>query len=549
MKHLGDFLLEHRLIKRDQLDKGLQVSNKQGVRLGEALIDLGFISEEDLQEALSKQFGITRLGPEEIVIEPTVIHEIPMQMARKYTLIPLHQKAGALVVATSDPMNTSIIGELETRLKRRVLMMLAGRNQILRAIERYYTGREGLQESMQQIQSFEAESLLESVEPDDSLLQSGPIVKFVNQVLIGAAKERASDIHVERDGLDFHIRYRIDGILKTMFRPKLSLHPMIVSRIKVMARLDVSEHRIPQDGRIMMNIDNIAVDFRVAICPCIDGENAVLRLLNNESQAPALSTLGFAEESIEKLNQLLGHHFGLVLVAGQTGSGKTTTLYSILQKLNKEGVKIITLEDPVEIRMPMLNQIQINPKVNLTFASGLRSILRMDPDIVLIGEIRDEETAVLAVNAAMTGHLVFSTVHCGIASEVPVRVGEIGIEPYLTANVLLGMIAQRLIRLNCPHCLEHEELPDNLRKKLGIDFQTYRGKGCAACAGIGYRGRSCIEEVLVVDNDIRKMIIDRATSQEIEKKAVELGLVTLLEAGRTKVRNKLTSAAELARVI
>ncbi|HOI89944.1 MAG TPA: ATPase, T2SS/T4P/T4SS family [Candidatus Rifleibacterium sp.] len=549
MKHIGDFLLEHKLLKPEQLEKGLQVSAKQNVRLGEALIDLGFISEEDLQDALSRQFGIARLGPEEIVIEPTVIHEIPVQIAKKHTLIPVHQKAGALVVATCDPLNTSILGELETRLKRRVLMMLAGRNQILRAIERYYTGREGLQESMAQIQSFDTESLFESVEPDESMLQSGPIVKFVNQVLIGAARERASDIHVERDGLGFHIRYRIDGILKTMFRPKMSLHPMIVSRIKVMAKLDVSEHRIPQDGRIMMNIEGQAVDFRVAICPCIDGENAVLRILNNEKQAPDLNTLGFADESVEKLNYLLGHHFGLILVAGQTGSGKTTTLYSILQKLNKEGVKIITLEDPVEIRMPMLNQIQVNPKVNLTFASGLRSILRMDPDIVLVGEIRDEETAVLAVNAAMTGHLVFSTVHCGVASEVPVRIGEIGIEPYLTANVLLGMIAQRLVRLNCPHCLEPEDLPDNLRKKLNIDFQTWHGKGCAACAGIGYRGRSCIEEVLVVNPEIRKLIIERATSQEIQEEAEKMGMVSLLEAGRDRLKSRLTSGAELARVI
>ncbi len=549
MKQLGDFLVERGFISPEQLSKGLQISSKQGLRLGEALVDLGYIQEDDLQEALARQFGITRLGSEELIIEPTVIHEIPVQLARKHIIIPLHQKAGALVVATADPMNTSIIGELENRLKRRVLILLASRAQILRAIDRYYTGRENLQESMQQIQSFETDSIPESIEPDDSLLQSGPIVKFVNQVLIGAAKERASDIHVERDGVDFHIRYRIDGILKTMFRPKMSLHPMIVSRIKVMAKLDVSEHRIPQDGRIMMNIDGIAVDFRVAICPCIDGENAVLRLLNNESQAPELDALGFSEDSVEKLNQLMGHHFGLVLVAGQTGSGKTTTLYSILKGLNKEGVKIITLEDPVEIRMPMLNQIQINPKVDLTFASGLRSILRMDPDVILVGEIRDEETAVLAVNAAMTGHLVFSTVHCGTASEVPVRIGEIGIEPYLTANVLLGMVAQRLVRVNCPHCLHPEELPPGLQKKLGIDFQTYYGKGCAACAGIGFRGRSCIEEVLVVDHDIRKMIIERSTSQEIEKRSVELGLTTLLESGKNKVKNKLTSAAELARVI
>ncbi|MDD2997834.1 MAG: ATPase, T2SS/T4P/T4SS family [Candidatus Riflebacteria bacterium] len=549
MKHLGDFLLEHGLITQSQLEKGLQLGIKQGIRLGEALIDLGFISEEELLNALSGQFGIERLGPEEIVIDPTVLHEISAQTARKHTLIPLHQKAGALVVAASDPMITSVIGDLERRLKRRVLLKLATRNQILRAIERYYTGREGLEESMQQIQSYETESLLESLEPDDALLQRGPIVKFVNQVLIGAAKERASDIHVERDGLGFHIRYRIDGILKTMFRPKITLHPMIVSRIKVMAKLDVSEHRIPQDGRIMMSIDGVSVDFRVAVCPCIDGENVVLRLLNNESKAPELTDLGFADKSVEKMNQLLSHHFGLVLVAGQTGSGKTTTLYSILQQLNKEGVKIITLEDPVEIRLPMLNQIQVNTKVDLTFASGLRSILRMDPDVILVGEIRDEETAVLAVNAAMTGHLVFSTVHCGVASEVPIRISEIGIEPYLTANVLLGMMAQRLVRLNCPHCLIEEEVPDKIRQKLGVDFQTFHGKGCAACAGIGYRGRSCIEEVLIVNNDIRKLIIERATSQEIERVAAEQGLTTLIEAGKAKLKNRLTSAVELARVI
>ena len=385
--------------------------------------------------------------------------------------------------------------------------------------------------------------------PEDALLESGPIVKFVNQVLIGAIKERASDIHIERDGNDFHIRYRIDGILKTMFRPKLSLHPMITSRIKVMAKLDVSEHRIPQDGRIMFDAEGRKVDLRIAVCPCIDGENIVLRILNSQSKAPELDQLGFAPKSLDKVSELISHNFGLILVAGQTGSGKTTTLYSILQKLNKESVKIITLEDPVEIRLPTLNQIQVNNKVDLTFASGLRSILRMDPDVILVGEIRDNETAMLATNAAMTGHLVFSTVHCGNTSEVPVRLEEMGVEPYLTANVLLGMISQRLVRVNCTHCLVEEEVPDDLKEKLGIDFQTFIGKGCAACAGIGYRGRSCIEEITIVNSAIRKKIIEKATSQELEKIAIEQGTIVLKEAGLNKVRSHITSATELARVL
>ena len=316
-----------------------------------------------------------------------------------------------------------------------------------------------------------------------------------------------------------------------------------------MAKLDVSEHRIPQDGRIMFDAEGKTVDLRVAVCPCIDGENIVLRVLNSQSKAPELHQLGFTDQSLTKIDKLISHNFGLILVAGQTGSGKTTTLYSILQALNKESVKIITLEDPVEIRLPTLNQIQVNNKVDLTFASGLRSILRMDPDIVLVGEIRDEETAMLATNAAMTGHLVFSTVHCGNTSEVPVRLAEMGVEPYLTANVLLGMISQRLVRVNCKHCTKPEEVPDELKKKLGLDFQTFKGEGCAACAGIGYRGRTCVEEVTIVDNNIRRKIIERATSQDLEETARASGTIVLKEAGLNKLRERITSAHELARVL
>lgn len=549
MKRLGQILISNGTITAEQLEKGLLVSEKQKVRLGEALIDLGFLDEETLADILSKQFSIPRISTPEIVIDPTVLHEVTLALAQKNNLVPVKNQNGALVIATADPLNTAIISDLENRLKKRISIILATRSQINRAITQYYSGREDLNTSLRLVETYEFESLLDNLEQDDSLLQSGPIVKFVNEMLIGAAKERASDIHIERDGYDFHIRYRIDGILKTMFRPKLSLHPLIISRVKVMAKLDVSEHRIPQDGRIMMDVDDYPIDFRVAICPCIDGENAVLRLLNNSNEAPNLAKLGFQRPNMDKLMRLLANNFGLILVAGQTGSGKTTTLYSVLNQLNKEGVKIITLEDPVEIRLPLINQIQVNNKVNLSFASGLRSILRMDPDIVLVGEIRDRETADLAINAAMTGHLVFSTVHCGNSSEVPIRLGEMGIEPYLTANVLRGALSQRLVRVNCNHCLEKEKVSDHLRNLLNIDFDTYIGKGCAACGGIGYRGRTCIEEVLMMNEEIRKLVVEGGTASDLEKLAKNQGMISIYDSGIIKLKEKTTSAAELARVL
>ncbi|MGI6446596.1 MAG: GspE/PulE family protein [Candidatus Ozemobacteraceae bacterium] len=549
MKRLGQILISNGTITAEQLEKGLLVSEKQKIRLGEALIDLGFLDEETLADILSKQFSIPRISTPEIVIDPTVLHEVTLALAQKNNLVPVKNQNGALVIATADPLNTAIISDLENRLKKRISIILATRSQINRAITQYYSGREDLNTSLRLVETYEFESLLDNLEQDDSLLQSGPIVKFVNEMLIGAAKERASDIHIERDGYDFHIRYRIDGILKTMFRPKLSLHPLIISRVKVMAKLDVSEHRIPQDGRIMMDVDDYPIDFRVAICPCIDGENAVLRLLNNSNEAPNLAKLGFQRPNMDKLMRLLANNFGLILVAGQTGSGKTTTLYSVLNQLNKEGVKIITLEDPVEIRLPLINQIQVNNKVNLSFASGLRSILRMDPDIVLVGEIRDRETADLAINAAMTGHLVFSTVHCGNSSEVPIRLGEMGIEPYLTANVLRGALSQRLVRVNCNHCLEKEKVSDHLRNLLNIDFDTYIGKGCAACGGIGYRGRTCIEEVLMMNEEIRKLVVEGGTASDLEKLAKNQGMISIYDSGIIKLKEKTTSAAELARVL
>lgn len=548
MKLLGELLIENNAITEEQLDRALKVSKNQRIKLGEALVDLGILTEQQLTDFLSQHFSIPKLESEEIFIDPTVLYTIPSEIALKYLVVPLNIENGTLNVATSSPSNTFVISELEVSLHKRIRIFLATKSHIQKAIDKYFKGHENLNESVRNLESVETSDSNSNITDEEANIQSGPVIKFVNEVLSGAVKERASDIHIEKDGLDFHIRYRIDGILKTMFRPKIALHPMIISRLKIMAKLDVSEHRVPQDGRILFDSDGEKVDFRVSVCPCIDGENAVLRILHH-TQHLNLSEIGFSEHSRAKLSRILMHHFGLLLVAGQTGSGKTTTLYSILNHLNNDSKKIITVEDPVEIRLPMINQIQVNPKIDLTFASGLRSILRMDPDVILVGEIRDSETAKLAVNAAMTGHLVLSTIHCGNTSEIPVRLSEMGVEPYLVANVLLGGIAQRLVRLNCRNCMEEEELPPMIKQALGINFTTYAGKGCPLCNGIGYKGRTVINEIMSIDEKLRRLIVAGATSSEIEDYQIQNGMVSILESGKNKIRSKVTSATEVARVM
>ncbi len=549
MKRIGDALIDAGVITNAQLQEALAYVKKRGIRLGEALIEMGLIGENDLLHCLSDQLGIPSIPDEDLVVDPSVIHEVPYVMAKKHNLIPLGVQNGRLVIATFDPLNINIIDDIENRARRPVTLVLASSRRIAEAIEQYYSGAENIAQTLKQVQDMEDESLLARLDDEALNVQDTPVVKFVNQILQKAVKENASDVHIEVDHVDFHIRFRIDGLLQTMFRPKVHLHSLIVSRLKVMSRMDVSEHRLPQDGRIMLKIENELVDFRTSTIPCMHGENMVVRILNRGPQFRQLSELGFSNEGLKRLDGLIARSHGLVLVAGQTGSGKTTTLYSVLKLLNEEKVKIITLEDPVEMQLPMLNQIQVNPKIDLTFATGLRSILRMDPDIIMIGEIRDRETAHLAINAAMTGHLVFSTIHTGTAAEVPVRLREMGIEPYLIANTLIGSIAQRLVRVNCPGCLEEEQLPPRILGRFKPDFKSYRGKGCPACNRIGYRGRTCIEEVMPTDTVLRQQMLAGATTEELEETAVKTGMRTLFMNGVEKVKAKQTSFEELARVM
>ncbi|MBF0410261.1 MAG: Flp pilus assembly complex ATPase component TadA [Candidatus Riflebacteria bacterium] len=549
MKRIGDVLTDAGLLTHAQLQDALEYSRKHGLKMGEALIEMGLISESELLQCLSKQLGIAILPDKEITVDPSLVHEIPYPLAKKYNIIPLYIQNGKLVVVTSDPLNIAIVDELENRTKKPVSLILASSKKIAVAIEQYFSGTEHISQTLKQVQQIEDENLLSRIDVKDADINDTPVVKFVNQMLEKAVQEKASDIHIEIDTVDFHIRFRIDGILQTMFRPKPQLHPLIISRLKVMSRMDVSEHRISQDGRIKIKIESEFVDFRVATVPCMHGEKMVIRVLNQGPKFLQLSELGFEKSNLKRLELLITRKHGLVLVSGQTGSGKTTTMYSILRVLNREGVNIITLEDPVEIQLALLNQIQVNPKVDLTFANGLRSILRMDPDVIMVGEIRDSETAKLAINASMTGHLVLSTIHTGVAAEVPVRLMEMGVEPYLVANTLIGAIAQRLVRINCQTCREPEETPVQFMGKTKIDFKSFRGKGCPACNRTGYRGRTCIAEVLPIDSEIRQLFLRQSDYEQIHQSAVAAGMVPILDSGLEKVRAGLTSFEELARVI
>ncbi|MBF0499473.1 MAG: Flp pilus assembly complex ATPase component TadA [Candidatus Riflebacteria bacterium] len=549
MKRVGDVLIEAGVLTHAQLQEALDYSKKQGLKMGEALIEMGLISEIDLLNCLGKQLGIPVLPDKELAVDPSLIHEIPYNLAKKYNIIPLYIQNGRLVVVTSDPLNHSIVDELENRTKKPVSLALAGSKIITAAIEQYFSGAENISQTLKQVQQLEDESILSRFGETEANVNDTPVVKFVHQMLQKAVLEHASDVHIEIDNVDFHIRFRIDGILQTMFRPKPQLHPLIISRLKVMSRMDVSEHRLPQDGRIKLKIDNELVDFRVATIPCLQGETMVVRILSQGPQFMQLPELGFSKSGLERLENLSTKKHGLILVAGQTGSGKTTTLYSMLRQLNKEGVKIITLEDPVEIQLNMLNQIQVNTKVDLTFANGLRSILRMDPDIIMIGEIRDPDTAKLAINAALTGHLVLSTIHTGIAAEVPVRLMEMGVEPYLVANTLMGAIAQRLVRLNCVGCKTVEDVSPQFTGASKVDFKSYRGTGCPACNRTGYRGRTCIDEVILMEPEIRRLIMHSGDTEQIHEVAMKSGMRSLRETGFDKVRSGVTSFEELARVL
>ncbi len=544
-KRLGDLLAESGLITQEQLQEALEEQKKNRQRLGDVLIQKGYITEQQLIEVLEFQLGIPHINLFKLPIDPAIVRLIPEALARRYQAIPVRKDGNKLLVAMVDPLDYYCLEDLRMVTGFSIQPAICTREEMGRAIARYY----GLQESM--------ENLLQEVRDEEEIVEQeimnedSPVVRLVNQMLQQAVQLQASDIHIDPQESRVQIRYRIDGELRTERILARSMLGMIVARIKIMADLNIAERRLPQDGRFKMQVDFKTIDLRVSTLPTIHGEKVVLRILDLHSGVKELEKLHFQESNLSLVKSMIERPYGMILVTGPTGSGKTTTLYSALFRLNRENVNIITVEDPVEYQLEGINQVQVNPATGLTFAAGLRSILRQDPNIIMVGEIRDNETAGIAVRASLTGHLVLSTIHTNDAVSTITRLKDMGIEPYLIASSLLGVISQRLVRSICSECKESYEPTEQERiylERRGVEIKRlYRGKGCGVCNKTGYRGRLAIHEVLAIDDELRRMISGGATQEELRQASKKKGMIPLVRDGLHKAEMGLTTLQEVIR--
>ena len=533
---------------------------QNGKPLSALVIQKGWMTEEELLSALSAKLGVPYWNDLEARgLDPSLISRVPVVFSKKHRVVPVKMDGDVLTAATADPLNHEPLDDLRLILGcRDIRVVLSSEREVLRAVNRFYEQSADTPEEM--IQGLDTESsnrILHELEETEDLMDvsdEAPVIRLVNLIFFQAVKERASDIHIEPFQKELKVRYRIDGILYNRLSPPKRYQPAMVSRLKVMAKLDIAEKRLPQDGRIPIKVADKDIDIRVSIIPTSFGERVVLRLLDKSSVHLGLEEIGLFPEHLKTLEELIRRPNGILFVTGPTGSGKTTTLYAALSRINSPDKNIVTIEDPVEYQLFGIAQIQVNPKIGLTFANGLRSILRHDPDVILVGEVRDVETAEIAIQAAMTGHLVFSTLHTNDAASAVTRLLDMGIEPFRIASVVRAIVAQRLVRVLCPECRQaYEPEPEALRD-AGIDpariqgRAVYRGMGCSACAGTGYRGRTGIYETLSVSEPIRQLIMRKADSTTIAQKALEEGMKALRDDGAEKVLAGITTLEELIRV-
>lgn len=544
-KKLGDILVENGIISGEQLAAALQEQQKSKRKLGDLLITHGYITEQQLIEVLEFQLGIPHVNLFKYQIDPAITQIIPESMAKRYQVLPLMKEGGKLMVAMADPLDYYAIEDLRMSTGFRIEPAISSREELQRAIARHY----GLQDTMDRMMiDLPSQEEIEETEITD---EDSPIVRLVDQMIQQAIQLRASDIHVDPGENHLLIRYRIDGALRTERLIPKQMQGFITARLKIMAKLNIAERRLPQDGRIKVQFDFRIVDIRVSSLPTIYGEKIVLRLLDSSTGLKAIDQLGFSGTSISKFKDMIQRPYGILLITGPTGSGKTTTLYSALNELNSESANIITVEDPVEYQLEGINQVQVNSQIGLTFAAGLRSILRQDPNIVMVGEIRDTETAEIAVRASLTGHLVLSTLHTNDAISTVIRLRDMGVEPYLIASSLLGVVAQRLVRKICSDCkvaYEPTEQEQLFFRKYNLEVkQLHHGKGCGNCNHTGYRGRVAIHEVLAVDDRMRELIAASASVDELREASVAQGMAPLMEDGIIKVSEGLTTLQEVLR--
>lgn len=555
-KLLGELLLEQGRLTLEQLQEGLARQQEAGGRLGRVLQERGFISEDDLLEALSAQLGIPwlSLADPSLNLYPAVNH-FPIKFMKQYRFFPLDISDGTLSLVMADPTDFYTLDDIRLRTGYELKVYLGSEREILAALDQHYGASSAMERIIRDIDDestgLQAE---EDVEHLKDMASEAPVVRLVNLVITKAVEGRASDIHFEPFEDRLRVRYRIDGILMDAESPPKRLQAAIVSRVKIMARMNIAERRLPQDGRIRLQVAGRDLDIRVSTIPTIYGESVVMRLLDRSSVLLGLGELGFPARTKRQFETLVKKPHGIILVTGPTGSGKTTTLYAALRELNSTEKKIITIEDPVEYQLQGVNQIQVKPKIGLTFASGLRHIVRQDPDVILVGEIRDAETAEIAIHSALTGHLVLSTLHTNDAAGAITRLRDMGIEDYLVSSCLVGVLAQRLVRRICGGCKVPYLPEEGELRELGLSadqvasFDLFKGQGCPECSFVGYKGRIGIYELLVVGEPIQRLILENADSNTIRQRAVELGMQTLREDGWEKVREGITTIAEVIRV-
>ena len=549
---IAEILLEAGVISRDDLATALAARSNGLERLDETVARLGLAPEADVYRAISRRLGLEYIPEVGRDIDSSLLAQVPGEFAMRHQVLPLRQEDHTLVVAMANPFDVTVLDDLRLLTSRDVRAVVANPRQISEAIEQCYM--EKMFRDIDDMQSEEA-AADEDLEIADlqKMAREALVIKLVNLLMHQAIQERASDIHIEPHERELRVRYRVDGVLHDASSPPRHLHPAIISRIKIMADMDIAERRLPQDGRVRIKLGGRMVDLRVSTIPTLHGESAVIRLLDRSAGLMALTELGMGQDIFQEFRRLIARPHGIILATGPTGSGKSTTLHAGLREVYSPEKKVITIEDPVEYELPGSNQINVRPEIGLTFASGLRHIVRQDPDIIMVGEIRDRETADIAIHAALTGHLVFSTVHTNDAAGAVTRLLDMGIEPYLVASSLIGVLAQRLVRVLCPRCKAPFSPTGEELREVGLapdhagPLTLYRAGECELCHR-GYLGRTGIFELLIVDEETRRQVIEKTPSSVIKQRAVEKGMRTLLDDGRQKVLEGRTTIEELVRV-
>jgi general secretion pathway protein E len=555
-KRLGEILIERGKLDQATLERALRLQQESDERLGALLVTLGVVAQRDVADALAEQLALPLVDAASYPEFPILEERVSTRFLRETRVLPLREDDTEVALAMADPTDTYAIGALRMVTGRAVRPMVAIPSELEAALERLYGTRSGQSEVMGSVETrvddldFDAD-----VQQLKDLASEAPVIRLVSLIITNALEMRASDIHVEPFENRLAVRYRVDGVLHDVESPPKRLAAAVISRIKIMANLDIAERRLPQDGRIRLRVQGKEIDLRVSTVPTMHGESVVMRILDKGGVALDFNKLGFMEDTLEAFIEVLMQPHGILLVTGPTGSGKTTTLYTALDRLNQPDVKILTVEDPVEYQMVGINQIQVKPQIDLTFANALRSIVRQDPDVIMIGEIRDLETAQIAVQSALTGHLVLSTVHTNDAASTVNRLLDMGVDDYLLTSTVIGILAQRLVRKLCPHCKEPYHALPELVEQLGIaklagsgDVTLYHAKGCQSCGNTGFTGRFCILEMLPMSDPLRTLVMKHATSGELKTEAQRGGMVTMYEDGMRKALAGHTTFEEVLRV-